>query len=1458
MAFIDDFNNPIFREIKKDYNRAIAQKIRNRLHQLENANDKDKRRWILELLQNASDTVNVNDRNVNVEIILTEDFIEFKHNGGYFSPRNISNLVHQISSKEGEDSIGRFGTGFLTTHTLSRTVEVEGIYTENEDYYDFKVKLDRTGNTEGELVKGIEQTWDTFQTNKLEKQPENIVWSSFKYINPSKIVAKETLRDFISFVHYNLAFVPSIGNVKVIDEVNNYHYSINKKKDIEKINDYLSILTFEGSEDNNSFEKTLLLADNGQIQAVIEIDNSNNSIIPIAKNIPRLFCAFPLIGTENFTFPMVLNSRIFSPKTERDGLYLSKDTAQAKINQQLLLQVLELYKTTLEYFSNQNTDNLYLLAQHRNHFKDDYFDAKWYQNNIEKSIQKTLFTTSIVKNIHGNLITIQDAQFPFYIKNEELDKNVVNKIWEFQSVLSPNQTPQKSDIFEWVDIVWEGCSKINLKNIAEQLQRLASIQNLENHLNDEEINTLNWLDNLIDFYIENERLLLEEYKLIPNQKGIFCSKNNLNFDNTIPEILKDVYKLLGEDWRDRLLHLDIKSLISLLNLDKKVLYIGNIITGINSKIEQEKAPFESIKKAVFKLITVLPTTNEGNYVYQKSLYDFSKDLFKHEIEESLEISNLPISLWKAGNFWLLHHIANTIQAQSNIDELSQFLQKEDAKDGLAWLNTFFDFLITKNGDLGRNIIDKYAIIPNQKNIFRKREDIYLDILIHDELKDIYIIFEENWYDRLLSLNITAINDLFKTERKVLYVSNIIQGINSKIENKGTNKEQVKEAVFALTRLLPIEILEAEQQDYKTYRHAIYGFSKDLFKNDIPNSLELEGLPSQTWKNSDEWLFEYMVDTIEKQEKITALSGFLGFSTNDEGLNWLNVFFLFFIKNRKTNHFIGRNIYPNQLGDFTFKTSLFRDKKIADAFKDILHDLDNALSVEGKKGWRHLLLDKNITAFEEIPQKTTKDISDEINKKIPNLKIHPASALQKTLLKLVTLIQSENQHQRKLWEYLRAFYLDEVPKQLQIVENAADFDWQPSFLWSIEHLIKDMTALKYVDELEDKLHGNIKILDWLAGFIEFIHETEEYKKLLDGDEYAIIPNQNGSFQIKNRLYADIEIDEDLKKVIRLLNPIWLNDLLENAPIFVDLPKDRERTTTVAASEVDRIFRIYNEDAQKPEYVQAFRIISKWMPNQEEEFIRRNMDWIHSKKAEIALSLLGSEKEKDEVFQIIESGQSHLFSKIANQNFSNEELEMVSEKSEEIKNYLKILSNPVESNSSHILSPSIDDKIKKETGNKINSIDELITEFNKLLKEKEDKKIKEEQNQPKFGVKRETTGGTTDWDAVQRSNELARERIKTHLSQIKENDLPIYDLNGWTKTTNTIIENIKKNGIQIGLVTKGADNGIIYFNSIEREFLSDTKKFTELWVHSNDKIFQITLGEVFKMWNIERIKTNMFDL
>ncbi len=152
-------------------------------------------RWIWELLQNAKDS-SIGQDKVRVELILTDTYVEFKHSGKPFTISDIQSLIHQTSQKEriqsnnsSKDSkvqskeqadlefeaecekiidgavpenTGKFGTGFLTTHLLSRIVEISGIYQnafDSEKYHRFSITLDRATEEKKVMIEKYKATF---------------------------------------------------------------------------------------------------------------------------------------------------------------------------------------------------------------------------------------------------------------------------------------------------------------------------------------------------------------------------------------------------------------------------------------------------------------------------------------------------------------------------------------------------------------------------------------------------------------------------------------------------------------------------------------------------------------------------------------------------------------------------------------------------------------------------------------------------------------------------------------------------------------------------------------------------------------------------------------------------------------------------------------------------------------------------------------------------------------------------------------------------------------------------------------------------------------------------------------------------------------------------------------------------------------------------------------------------
>ncbi|ADR20425.1 sacsin N-terminal ATP-binding-like domain-containing protein [Marivirga tractuosa] len=400
---------------KEDGNRSIADKIIKRLHDLEKTVETNHGRWAWELLQNAKDSVATeNDRKVSVQIKLYDGKIVFKHNGRRFTETDVRGIINQISSKEIEEDeetkqTGRFGTGFLTTHILSKVITIQGILeTENGDFYKFKFPLDREGKTTTQLVPKIEKAWSSFHesvTKITQDYDRNDFNTSFTYVLDSEFqqaIAEKGIKEFSQLIPYVLTFIPAIEDVTIINKVKETEVTYNTKSHA----DFFEQVTYIERTENNDKEKIYILnSSNEKVAIAAELlkDEDGYKFKNISK-VPKLFCDFPLIGTENFHFPMVVNSFYFNPLTERDGIWLKGDTdEEVKENKQLLLNATELYKTLiaevaeLEYFRFYNIVNTKMPV-----ISEKYLDADWYSNNIQKVLRDFI--------IHQNIVELENKK----------------------------------------------------------------------------------------------------------------------------------------------------------------------------------------------------------------------------------------------------------------------------------------------------------------------------------------------------------------------------------------------------------------------------------------------------------------------------------------------------------------------------------------------------------------------------------------------------------------------------------------------------------------------------------------------------------------------------------------------------------------------------------------------------------------------------------------------------------------------------------------------------------------------------------------------------------------------------------------------------------------------------------------------------------------------------------------
>lgn len=567
---------------QKAHNRFIATKIHKEISELRagvEASPTTPKRWVWELIQNAKD-VNVGGKvRVHIEADLDDPdaHVTFTHNGGAFSAENIRFLIEQVSSKDRtKDRVGRptttgkFGTGFLTTHLLSENVLVNGVVKEQGlTPRQFELALDRSGGELEEIIAAVEAAKDSMQD--LDDRPhyrgyvEGKFNTSFRYAltdKTGKKVASAGLRDLDICLPYTLAFAREIESV----QYPNHLVSLQDPDDLMIDGEVQFLSVTDTNAEGNTQTHSIAVLSNDLTTIAIPVEHTDDGvrILPLGPEVPRLFCDFPLLGTESFPFPVIINNPLFNPTEPRDGVFLTKterSAAQSDQNRTIIKRALALYLALLDYASAGDWQDLHLLAAAKPMPAFIWTDQNWYKTEILKPMQTALLRTKIVRTAADTMAAIHslDGKCNIWFPSSP-NKDIRRRIWHCCEPWIPKQLPAQSDVEVWHDIIWPDCKKLTLDQIAAFIEDDGTAETLAGELSGEK-EVHEWLN---DFYATLKlsepdfHAVVTKRRIFPNQNGTFKKKAELSRDaGDIDTALLDILKLLGNDLRDHLLAAEI-------------------------------------------------------------------------------------------------------------------------------------------------------------------------------------------------------------------------------------------------------------------------------------------------------------------------------------------------------------------------------------------------------------------------------------------------------------------------------------------------------------------------------------------------------------------------------------------------------------------------------------------------------------------------------------------------------------------------------------------------------------------------------------------------------------------------------------------------------------------------------------------------------------------------------------
>ncbi|MDD4760966.1 MAG: hypothetical protein PHU66_09180, partial [Bacteroidaceae bacterium] len=866
----------------QDLNRLAAKGILEKLRNIRQRINVDftARRLLWELIQNAKDnatTCNIHGNSkVKIEIEIEPNLLSFSHNNGYFTNENIRGLIRRYSSSEKDREVdtsalppsttGRFGTGFMTTHILSEKVYVNGFFQENEtSYRKFELPLDRTGQTEKEIIQSVEIAFNVIEEsiNKSEKfdiSASQHFKTQFKYsLNDEGYeLAKISISEFDDCVAYTLINIPNIERVSVKQNDVFRFYEINKIAEYQTV-DYLIEILEVKTNNHNSTQKhfATILDDNTRIIIPIKYSSDKIEIQILDKNVPRLFLDFPMIGTEDLNIPFVINNPLFEPTEPRDGVSLTggndKDTL---INSSIFTKAFELFKAFIDYSSCQSSwSNLYNLARIKKPKERVWLNQEWYSKSLIAPIRQYLLVTPIVDIVGGGRIPIvkdgASVDFPYHSKKE-----IREGIWDLCNLDEYFILPLKEHIHEWYEIIWDKEYCLDIETIISWASAQLNIDGLQEKLKQKEIIPINWLNNLYKIISKDENVILtitqNKVKIIPNQLGVFCFLKDLSIDDNIEEHLKEILTILNDDIRIKLCYQGVNTLNSESN--EHFWFFPSktnqefVVEHINKILKDGKN--DNISKACDYLISLFSADKDFAKEKRETIFEFCKTVFPEDHNERREISALSDNIWIEADKLEIKWIINSIAEDKNIESSFQKLQFSDSDKFLKWLNKFISFLFSNDFS---NLVNQKTnpILPNQNGLYCIKDDLFLDDgNIDESLKDIANELGYNVRGELLAKEIfleLPENRVRNQEQIAKEISKLIKPVLRDVNEREEKKDVIRKLYLWMNK----NRIVAEQIFGEIYEKRFLLISDDEITANIEKAEILDEILNETGLTIDE-------------------------------------------------------------------------------------------------------------------------------------------------------------------------------------------------------------------------------------------------------------------------------------------------------------------------------------------------------------------------------------------------------------------------------------------------------------------------------------------------------------------------------------------------------------------------------------------------------------------------------
>lgn len=913
-----------------------------RLNNLENPSDVDCKRWPWELVQNAKDTI-VNSetiKSVDVEFDHYEksemEVVKFSHNGEPFTAKAVSGLIWKFSAEKRDEfytedgvardkqSTGRFGTGFLTTHTLSKRVKISGVMFDPSKKRNISVDftLYREGGNDEELKKGVERT-----TKELKFDARSLTGNEkteFSYIlrnDINKKAAKLGIEEIKANGVLTMLFCPTVNSIHLNDKgqitqikrlsnnpissfqgMSRVVFEITQSDAVKPEYRHFIVVSKEAHSDvlTEYWDKERNL----RLQVAVEVTEDNQLINQDYLTTPSVFCSLPLTGFENFTLPYYVNSNDFEPTGERMSIYLRKSrdgnvydekTGKDKhkyynsgINWYILEESIKLFEVIVDYASENKFRNLYSFA---NGLNIDLNNAAWGEivdmdalaSRLMIPLRNLILNKKLVEEENGKGLRLpRSLRFPVQKKEkEETNKIFYGLCSEYYGEIVPLQEISN----EWEKRKWKKFSKwnddfkekvenesfpvIQIIDLIKDVETNGTISSLPSTIESK----FDWLNRLYTLLSEDNNA--KNHAIIPNRNGVFKKFDDESlFDGRrISSSIFDFMKLYGIDRDDDLVNDKVEGISF-----GKIVTLEKVSDEINTQsialIDGASKPQDTDLFAhLFLLFKRTPSDKilSADKEKHQKLLGFIETAFRTKCSElsncGNEILDVRFKAWEKVNEWFAQFLVSEIANKGYIDiaaNNTEETEKNCQYCSIEWLSDVVSFMLTNQyitiSDLSK---DGQFIIPNREGNFCA----YKKLKVIGEIPEALLSVELENIGVKLNEYLIHPDFYFRDENNYpskeslsSVVSSINDFFNKETDGSATSLEAAQYILFLDNSVLSNTNINSLRKLYIEF----HGLSNITLKNISTTDLSL-------WDGAIRYIEKYLISTIERSKNVKDLT-----------------------------------------------------------------------------------------------------------------------------------------------------------------------------------------------------------------------------------------------------------------------------------------------------------------------------------------------------------------------------------------------------------------------------------------------------------------------------------------------------------------------------------------------------------------------------------------------------------